>query len=42
VLRGGSWGSDPEYVRSACRLWEHPGIWYWTDGFRCCVASRQE
>jgi formylglycine-generating enzyme required for sulfatase activity len=42
VLRGGSWDSVPEDVRSASRRRYRPDDRYDNLGFRCCVASRQE
>ena len=35
VLRGGSWDSYVFSVRSASRLFNGPGIWYYSFGFRC-------
>jgi formylglycine-generating enzyme required for sulfatase activity len=34
VLRGGSWGSSAQRVRSAFRNWRDPGLRYWDYGFR--------
>ena len=34
VLRGGSWGSSPQYLRSAVRYWGAPGNRYDGAGFR--------
>jgi formylglycine-generating enzyme required for sulfatase activity len=35
VLRGGSWSSDYNYVRSAYRGWNDPAGWNYGIGFRC-------
>ena len=34
VLRGGSWGSLPQYLRSADRGWNPSGVWGNGSGFR--------
>jgi formylglycine-generating enzyme required for sulfatase activity/AAA+ ATPase superfamily predicted ATPase len=39
VLRGGSWSSDPHYLRSADRFYDNPDLRYIEIGFRCVVAS---
>ena len=38
VLRGGSWGDDPEYFRSSFRLWLTPDIKNYYVGFRCAMT----
>jgi formylglycine-generating enzyme required for sulfatase activity len=38
VLRGGSWGSFPRFLRSAVRLWIDPGIRDYLVGFRVARA----
>ncbi|MFM7174541.1 MAG: hypothetical protein ACKO4U_16060 [Caldilinea sp.] len=35
MLRGGSWGSNDNGVRSALRYNPDPIIWYNHNGFRC-------
>ena len=35
VLRGGSWGNDARFVRSAIRRADHPDIRGYSIGFRC-------
>ncbi len=35
VLRGGSWGNNNLYVRSAYRSSNYPGSWFRDEGFRC-------
>jgi len=39
VLRGGSWGDDPEYVRGAYRRRFRPDYRLNSDGFRCARGS---
>ncbi len=34
VVRGGSWGDNPRYCRSACRYFSNPGVRYNVIGFR--------
>jgi formylglycine-generating enzyme required for sulfatase activity len=38
VLRGGSWGDDAWYCRSACRIGGRPGEPYGNHGFRVCLV----
>ena len=38
VARGGSWYRPPGLVRSAYRLWVHPGLRNWSVGFRVVLA----
>jgi len=38
VRRGGSWGYDPRYCRSACRSRNTPDIGYFIIGFRVCCS----
>ena len=35
VLRGGSWGNGDNFVRSACRGYNHPDVWFNFYSFRC-------
>jgi formylglycine-generating enzyme required for sulfatase activity len=42
VLRGGTFFSDPGYVRCASRGRGLPYRWFWDFGFRVCVAAQQE
>jgi formylglycine-generating enzyme required for sulfatase activity len=37
ILRGGSWGSKPDFCRSAGRGWNVPGIRDYRVGFRVCM-----
>ena len=39
VLRGGSWGADPNYVRVAARVRDIPAFTVSNDGFRCARAQ---
>ncbi len=40
VLRGGSWGNDPNYLRAAFRSRNRPGRRYDYYGFRCARGSQ--
>ena len=40
VLRGGSWGSDPDYLRVSYRSLSGPGHGYYGSGFRCVSGSK--
>jgi formylglycine-generating enzyme required for sulfatase activity len=35
VLRGGSWATDPFYLRGALRIWYVPDLTIYDNGFRC-------
>jgi formylglycine-generating enzyme required for sulfatase activity len=39
VFRGGSWGNDPAYLRSAYRSYNCPGIRYYYLGFRLSLPN---
>jgi eukaryotic-like serine/threonine-protein kinase len=39
LLRGGSWGSNPDYCRSAYRVKRSAMIRYYSIGFRVCLAG---
>ena len=39
VLRGGSWSSNENYIRSAYRDWNYPSGSYSDDGFRCAISA---
>ena len=39
VLRGGSWILTAGNCRSAFRTRDHPGLRYWSRGFRLCLSS---
>lgn len=41
VVRGGSWGYDGLYCRSACRVWNTPALNY-SIGFRVVVGARTQ
>jgi formylglycine-generating enzyme required for sulfatase activity len=40
VLRGGSWGSNPNLLRCANRSWNNPTYWNYYVGFRCVQDVR--
>lgn len=42
LLRGGSWGDSPNYVRSAARNWGPPTDQFDSTGFRVVIASSPE
>ena len=39
VLRGGSWNSDPRYLRVAFRRWNKPSFTSENFGFRCAKSQ---
>lgn len=38
VLRGGSFGDTPQFLRSSFRVGAKPNDWSWQHGFRCAVS----